>query len=158
MSTTTATRPASEKQLALIARLVSEKQLTDAQLEDVAAATSSRDASRVIDRLFAAPRKPQAVAAKAEPGFYRQGEEFIQVVTTRDGQRTYAKRLVVDGGSASWQYAPGVGRTLAGLEPATLEQAQAFGMRFGVCMVCCRTLTNPKSIEAGIGPVCASKF
>ena len=28
----------------------------------------------------------------------------------------------------------------------------------GVCMVCGRELTNPASIEDGIGPVCSSKF
>lgn len=41
---------------------------------------------------------------------------------------------------------------------ASLEQAKAFGRETGVCCVCGRTLTDPDSIAAGIGPVCATRF
>jgi hypothetical protein len=40
----------------------------------------------------------------------------------------------------------------------SLEAAKAYGREIGVCGVCNRTLTNPDSISAGIGPVCAGKF
>lgn len=36
--------------------------------------------------------------------------------------------------------------------------AIAFGHKVGRCCICSRTLTDPQSIEAGIGPICASKF
>lgn len=39
-----------------------------------------------------------------------------------------------------------------------LEASKAYGQKIGVCGVCHRTLTNPDSIAAGIGPVCAGKF
>lgn len=42
-------------------------------------------------------------------------------------------------------------------EKMSLEQAQAFGKLYGFCCVCGRTLTDERSIEAGIGPVCAGK-
>ncbi len=36
--------------------------------------------------------------------------------------------------------------------------AIAYGQRYGNCSVCDRTLTNPLSIELGIGPVCRGRF
>tara|TARA_R100000329_G_scaffold150886_1_gene145006 strand:+ start:14369 stop:14977 length:609 start_codon:yes stop_codon:yes gene_type:complete len=39
-----------------------------------------------------------------------------------------------------------------------LEQAVAYGRKFGSCCACGRTLTNHASIEAGIGPICGSRF
>lgn len=36
--------------------------------------------------------------------------------------------------------------------------AIAYGIETGVCCICNATLTNKKSIEAGIGPICATKF
>lgn len=39
----------------------------------------------------------------------------------------------------------------------TLEQAKEFGVLYGTCMVCGRTLTDERSIAAGIGPICAGK-
>lgn len=36
--------------------------------------------------------------------------------------------------------------------------ALSFGRRTGRCSVCSRTLTDPKSIAAGIGPICAERF
>lgn len=38
------------------------------------------------------------------------------------------------------------------------EAAIAYGKRFGVCSVCGRTLTDPVSVEAGIGPVCKDRY
>lgn len=40
----------------------------------------------------------------------------------------------------------------------TLEEAKAFGALYGTCCVCGRTLTDEKSIAAGIGPKCAQNF
>lgn len=36
--------------------------------------------------------------------------------------------------------------------------AIAYGKETGICCVCARTLTNPTSIEAGIGPICAEQW
>jgi hypothetical protein len=36
--------------------------------------------------------------------------------------------------------------------------SKRYGIELGVCGVCHTTLTNPESIEAGIGPVCAGKM
>lgn len=54
-------------------------------------------------------------------------------------------------------YAPGAIRRIRLSWRMTMEQAKEFGALYGVCCVCAATLTRETSIEAGIGPVCASK-
>lgn len=39
-----------------------------------------------------------------------------------------------------------------------LEAARLYGRKTGVCSCCARELTDPKSIAAGIGPICESKW
>ena len=36
--------------------------------------------------------------------------------------------------------------------------AIAYGLQFGVCCICSRTLTDPASVAIGIGPVCAKRM
>lgn len=53
------------------------------------------------------------------------------------------------------------GRPAAALAAIALDprgEAIRYGQRTGTCSCCGRTLTNEGSIEAGIGPVCASKW
>ena len=59
----------------------------------------------------------------------------------------------------------GSGTTVIGLtdllvefEAAPLDAAVKYGKLSGCCCSCGRDLTDPVSIEAGIGPVCAQKF
>lgn len=48
---------------------------------------------------------------------------------------------------------------LAALEAfGHLEAAKLYGKITGRCSICGTQLTNPQSIEAGIGPICAKKF
>lgn len=171
--TTTTTYPASEKQISLIQRLLGEK-MYDGQtlLAEIADGTlTKRTASFHIDMLFASPRKPLADSEKAKPGYYVRTEQDGQdpdggravyvVVENKAKTNTYAKRLEISGaGRASWVYAPGVGRSLAaeGLEPLTVDEAAQMGKLYGVCVVCARTLTDPASVERGIGPVCAKRL
>jgi len=103
-----------------------------------------------------------------------------------DGRRLYAKRLVLELGDnagatkvvtsipmteelepgeealqvwgATFEYASGAMRWLDGAWKMSLEEAKKFGALYGTCCVCGRTLTDEKSIAAGIGPVCAEKF
>ena len=39
-----------------------------------------------------------------------------------------------------------------------LAAAVAYGKRYGACSCCGRTLTDPVSVERGIGPICAERF
>lgn len=99
-----------------------------------------------------APKPALAVpAAPLTPGMYRQPSgRIVRVQVARTSGKPYAK--TVDG-----QY-PGGGRELDGLVRLTLDEAKAYGRETGVCCVCSAELTNPDSIAAGIGPICAQGF
>lgn len=162
--------PATEKQMAFIARLV--KEVADFSPLDIAQQDyltqmkgqeqiSKDGASYLISGLLRCDKKPRAMA---QPGYYaKQDGTYLVVVTNRAGNATYAKRLDVtkeDGrrAKARWVYAPGEGQEVAHMSPMTLAEAAKFGHLHGVCFVCCRALTDPESVQRGIGPVCATKF
>lgn len=148
-------KPATQATIDYLTRLAAERDLDLNLLPNWPNLTQAA-ASWAIDvaKRHAVVTRPAA----ATPGYYRRGDEVYEVVANKSGTGTYAKILVVDGGRGRWEYAPGVGRTLAVLEPLTVEEAGRIGRRFGVCMICGRTLTNPESIEAGIGPICAGRL
>lgn len=52
---------------------------------------------------------------------------------------------------------PQAERVLARIAENPMDALVAYGRRTGVCGVCGRKLTDPESVEQGIGPVCASK-
>lgn len=51
-----------------------------------------------------------------------------------------------------------VGARLARIAENPAEAAVRYGRETGVCACCGRKLTDPKSVEAGIGPICAATF
>jgi len=53
---------------------------------------------------------------------------------------------------------PKVRSMLAEFEADPLEAAKRYGKLSGRCCSCGRDLTDPASIEMGIGPICATKF
>lgn len=166
------TYAASDKQLAFIKRLVAERDITSMGPGFAAVVLSpkdSRDASNTITDLLNLPKKPQAVAAVREAltdGMYMKDGDIYKVQYNRasgDGRRLYAKLLVVHSsefGSADvhFEYAPGAIHQLSLADRMSLEDARAFGVLYGTCCVCGRTLTDEVSIENGIGPVCAGKY
>lgn len=116
-----------------------------------------------------------------EDGMYRvprTGEIFkVQFNKAQgDGRRLYAKKMVgysddgmieggwlagrepIDGLEIRFEYAAGAMKWLDASWKMTLEEAKAFGALYGTCCVCGRTLTDERSIAAGIGPICANKF
>jgi hypothetical protein len=123
-----------------------------------------RDPRSVID----APKieKPAATKVELEDGMYRVAlddshEMKIYKVqhAVHGSGRQYAKVLVqYDDGSWGFEIARGVIFKLRPEHKMSLEDAKKFGALYGTCCVCGRTLTNEESIEAGIGPICASKF
>lgn len=166
MTTSTMTRPASDKQVELIERLLAEREITadgpygGESTETIIrnAAADIREASNVIACLFRAPRK--AGATRPAPGIYVLGEEIVKVQPNKAGTNTYAKRLMPSGNSkrGTWEYVPGLIDRLAGATPATAEDMAAYGHRTGTCGICGALLTDPESIERGIGPICASRI
>lgn len=166
---TTMTGPATEKQTAFIAKLLPSRSLpllAGAKLEaELAEGVSKKRASEIIEILLAAPKSSAQVvkAAKAEVecGYYAYEGTVAVVVIAKTTGNKYAKKLVLPdyaGGKAQWLYAPGVVVQLAGQTPMSLEQAKEFGKLHGYCVKCGAQLTDPVSVEAGIGPVCAKSF
>lgn len=99
--------------------------------------------------------KPEAL----ENGYYLIDGGIFKVRPTKDGERQYGMRLSVFNGRGKWEYEQGAMRLIReqGVK-LTVEEAAAFGHLHGLCAVCGRTLTDPKSVERGIGPVCAGKL
>jgi hypothetical protein len=96
-----------------------------------------------------------APAAVLEAGYYQRAGQVYKVQIARGSGNPYAKALGIDGRFA---YAPGAVRELRPEHRVTLEQAREWGKINGRCLICGRELTNPESIEYGIGPVCRTRI
>ena len=91
-------------------------------------------------------------------GLYRYDGTVYRVKPGESGH-LYAQALTEKaGGGWTYTYTRGMMRKLTPAHRLTLDEAKAFGQQFGSCCVCARTLTNPDSIAAGIGPICREKF
>lgn len=165
---------ATEKQLSFIKSLAKQILGTDelanqfiVKLHEDGALQSRMLVSGVIDELIA-KRNGMITAARPmyatslEPGMYKTADGTIYKVQVAPSTgRTYAKKLIPPtefGANAEFVYAPGAMRGLLPEQRMTLEEAKEWGCAFGTCICCGRTLTDERSIAAGIGPVCARKI
>lgn len=115
---------------------------------------------RTREKVLARSARPSS--GPAEVGFYARDGEVFKVQTSKASGRNYALRLVVTtlrSGQprGSWEYAAGVVFDLTPEQRLSVEQAAQAGRMTGVCVICGATLTDPESIERGIGPVCAQR-
>lgn len=157
---------ATEKQVALIRKLAAAKQAPadthgmfawgsdfDHWYEQIRETFNRKAASELIDWLISLP-DARVTVTELEQGMYRRDGRIFKVQRAVHGSgNLYAKELV-DG---SFQYAAGEVRKLRPEHRMTLDEAKEYGALYGVCVVCARTLTDEKSIAAGIGPICARK-
>lgn len=166
MTTTTTTKPASQKQLDLITKLFDEKLLT---ADDVAWAsqeygdyrTNVKTASGLITWLFGRPRKqPASGTTKFAPdaGVYLAGDTIYRVRIAKSSGQWYAEKCVKpepDSGrkSLSWDY---VGKRVDLSGATVMDDAEA-GRYLNYCIRCGAELTDPDSIARGMGPICANK-
>jgi hypothetical protein len=108
-----------------------------------------------------APAAPQAATEArpaVTPGMYLVGEAIYKVQAARGTKNLYAKVLVEDGDGFRFDYEAGaIVRVRAEGVRMTVDEAKAFGQRTGTCCVCAALLTDPKSIAAGIGPICGGR-
>jgi len=133
-----------------------------------------RDAQR------AAQRAAQAAAAPAVPDMHKFWEVLQRHAKFYAGKLTISRRNQdqlcwikhddaekvigkIDNGTLTLWNRPGVDmgavrEQLAEFEGAPLQAAMRWGKLAGRCCSCGRDLTDPASIEAGIGPICAGKF
>ena len=164
------TKPASDKQRNLIVNLCTERGLdVDATVagrfgEDVTLAdlTGGRDgqASDLITHLFSIKggRKATDGTTKGTPaeGFYRVDTDIVRVQVSKSGNwyAKLAKTPVNESRrSLDWDY---LGKRI-NLEGAVLLSQAEAGKYLGYCVRCNAPLTDPESIERGMGPTCATK-
>jgi len=173
--------PATASQVATLRKHAPRKVLPAGMAAELAAkladgSMTKGDAKLFLDILFDAstPWKPRPAAANpvTEAGMYRNAAgEVYRVQAGRQGERRlYAKLLVIteldaeetDGEgprfTARFDYANGAIYRLTADDRMTTEQARAIGHDFRICCQCAAVLTDPASIDAGIGPVCAGKI
>lgn len=108
------------------------------------------------ETVWAAVAEPAVPAVPLEEGLYRRSDGVV--ILAKKTQRGFlvGHEVEPDGGR---EYLGKAG--LAGLtedHKLTLEQAKEWGWATGHCVCCGRLLTDPVSVEAGIGPICASRF
>lgn len=91
----------------------------------------------------------------------RNGKEVLYLTSGGYGSTYYGKIDESGRWMATYEAEPEA-QKLAGILDAFIRNPVGYmaecGHQTGICCVCGRTLTDPKSIEAGIGPICASKF
>lgn len=155
---------ATAAQVGFLNTLLAERDWSTLQVDNIQdaikAGLTKVQASTLISLVKDCPKKASAVpTVKAEAGFYVYADSVYRVQPSKSTGNLYAKILVTSVfGKASWEYAPGMVTKLSGATKLTLEVAASMGHAYGVCMICGRTLTDPNSVEAGIGPVCAGKI
>jgi hypothetical protein len=94
---------------------------------------------------------------------------IVKVKSNREKTRTYAKRWTVSGANrvnadgetvhGEFVYESGLIQQVAATgRKMTLEEARAFTLQYGECVRCGRHLTDPKSLDRAMGPVCIKYF
>lgn len=168
---TTTTVAATEKQVAFMQTLINERQMAtdmhkmyDAKL---AAGVARSDASAMIKALMAMP-KIVAANAVTQPGIYEMPDGTVYVAKfNKDKTNMYAKQVVETGEriteagtivTIDFEYAAGAIKKLTPAMKMDGEKAKALTIKYGRCLICGRKLKAAKSVEAGIGPVCAKYY
>ena len=78
------------------------------------------------------------------------------IVRVRRSKRGHLYGEQLDPNEGQFEYKPGIILRLKAR--MTLDEAKEWGARFGRCCVCGNLLTVEKSMQEGIGPVCARRF
>ncbi|AFU86664.1 hypothetical protein D869_gp250 [Caulobacter phage CcrRogue] len=157
---------------------LSEKQL--ATVQRLAAEDKKRAIQREAERVAREAAAPAISLAKLEEAFFHAKGSGLKNITLRLAGYKF-KPAAMDSTNAGAIYVRTVegvymGKVMNGkflkVRDCTAEQeaeilalaadphaaAIAYGQRTGSCSCCGRELTNHASIDAGIGPVCATKF
>jgi hypothetical protein len=165
--------PASPAAIGFLTSLVSSRQvpawITNASVDAAAGKLDWKAVSKAIDTAKGCPFQAKTAhdlemkklaAESLELGYYLLDGSVYTIATSKLSGQRYAKVLVINEGEGKgrWEYAKGMLFKLNATMKLTLEAAAALGKQYGVCMICGRTLTDPSSVSAGIGPICAAKL
>jgi hypothetical protein len=120
---------------------------------------TDRQAQAALRNIERTPRAPQTDPVQRE-GVYakRDGADVIGVYRVKKSQagNLYAMSLNLDSGE--FTYVKGGIFALNEADRLSLQEACAIGQQWGRCIVCGAPLSDPKSIAAGIGPVCVKRI
>lgn len=164
--TTKTEAPATAKQIAFLKRLCAERpmwRLVENLHDDVIDRMGKRVISQFIDEALHTPKEEQpAQTERPEPPamiHFRDGHIY-RVVRGKQGGRLYVKELHFDvvTNARWWEY---LGRAplvqLSEDTVMTLEQMRNHGHHTGFCIKCDAELSDPTSVEQGMGPVCIKR-
>jgi hypothetical protein len=158
--------PATAAQIGYLSSLALTHAVPPRIYEVLAGAPSGRSTygavSEAINVAKAAPYA-QEKKVEAEKGYYLLDGVVHAVVSGRESGNLYAKKLIIESGwdgvkRARWEYSRGGIFRCVPAARLTLAEAKALGHLHGFCMICGKPLTDVKSVEAGIGPVCLKKL
>lgn len=169
--------PGTEKQVAFIKSLATQRNLTDSDLKVMLrryrTARTLIDALMIMPRVYNTPETSNTTAKPAaEPiteGMYRKADGTIYKVsaTRSTGQlvgykwNLFATPEPTAKGLKFGEFVYEGKRPLYSLKSTdklSLAEAKAMGAEFHYCVRCGIELTKQSSIDNGIGPICASKF
>lgn len=166
MTTQATEHQISEKQIKFIKNLLEERKGIEevealrASLNQQAMAgeLTTKVASDAIAALLKIKALPQPYIP-LEAGYYFYDGDVYVAEFNKKTKHMNAKKMVIFGSRGKWIYAKGMQATLAkNAEKLTVQQAAAMGHLHGVCVICGRELTDPQSVERGIGPICYNKI
>lgn len=161
--TVTDLRPATAKQITLVASLLKTRVVEPTNREWIegamaAHALNSNTVRRTIDHLMACPRVALTDLPQAPLGMHSLNGIRYKVSKSKSAKgRRYASVLSqrLDG-TWTFEYAPGAISRLSEETKMSAEEASMFGKSTGVCVNCAAHLTDPRSVAASYGPICAA--
>lgn len=160
-------RPVSDKQIKFIAKLVKEKdtsaieeQVQDARNAVMRQSFSVTEASALIDVLLDQPKVPaQESEEQIVGGIYEDGDDLYRVYFGRESGRMLAKKVTIEEDGATYTYAGAASRVLSEqAKRLPVEEVGSLGIVAGNCLICGRDLSDPESLDRGIGPICAQNY
>ena len=122
----------------------------------LASITSDIDANDLLDALIDGANDlsdEYANRAPVSPGAFKRDGVFYRVQMNKSTGRPYAKVLR----NGAFEYVAGAVHNVREIDRLTMVEALAISAQIGECVICGRTLTASKSVEAGIGPVCRKR-
>lgn len=157
------TEPATPAQITFIQNLIRDRETT---ITSVPTGLNRGDASAIIESLKKQPWRKKAAVSPAVAGFaighyIGKSGAVYQIIENKAKTGTYGEELIeVRPGKWKWTYIRGLAAKMADDDAVAMTKSDAakFGKRTGHCAICGRTLTDPDSIDKGIGPVCESRL
>ncbi len=153
----------------LWARKMKRETELDAVFEEKLSTFSFDTAKKMIDQLKQLADVVAPVVPQLAEGMYRDPEsgQVYKVQKSRESGKLYAKELVrldepvIKRDKEMTHDFVFVSGAIMRIKPEwrmTLEEARTWGQETGTCCNCGALLTDPVSVEAGIGPKCAGRI